>query len=243
MVKKAPKKVPESVRKLEERKARSTEQAEKVKAEREQRRNDLRTDCANKAERFLAGYVREEAKEQKKKEEAKENGSFWVPDEPKVILAIRIRGINHMAPKPRKVLQLFRLIQLNSAVLIKSTKPAMAMLRMIEPYIAYGYPNWQTVSKLVYKRGYAKVNKQRIPITDNLVISENLGKMGIDTIEDLVHELVECGPNFKTANNFLWRFKLSSPKGGFCSKKKSYIQGGDWGNREEKINKLVRSML
>lgn len=53
------------------------------------------------------------------------------------------------------------------------------------------------MTDLVYKRGFAKVNGQRLPIHDNNVIEENLGKFGIRGIEDLVHELVTVGPNFK----------------------------------------------
>ena len=44
------------------------------------------------------------------------------------------------------------------------------------------------------------------------------------------------------ANNFLWPFKLSSPSGGLKCKRNHYIEGGDAGNREEKINALVRRM-
>jgi large subunit ribosomal protein L7e len=39
-----------------------------------------------------------------------------------------------------------------------------------------------------------------------------LGKFNIICIEDLVHEIFTVGPNFKAATNFLWPFKLSSPK-------------------------------
>ena len=39
-----------------------------------------------------------------------------------------------------------------------------------------------------------------------------LGKYNIICVEDLVHEIVTCGPNFKAATNFLWPFKLSAPK-------------------------------
>lgn len=57
------------------------------------------------------------------------------------------------------------------------------------------------------------------------------------------HELISCGPNFKAVANFLWPFKLSNPTGGFRSRKfKHFIEGGDLGNREEKINALVQSM-
>lgn len=31
------------------------------------------------------------------------------------------------------------------------------MLRCVEPYIAYGYPNQKSIKELIYKRGYGKV--------------------------------------------------------------------------------------
>jgi hypothetical protein len=38
------------------------------------------------------------------------------------------------------------------------------MLRIVEPYVAYGYPNLKTVRELIYKRGYGRIDKQRIPV-------------------------------------------------------------------------------
>jgi len=61
-------------------------------------------------------------------------------------------------------------------------------------------------------------------------------------MEDLIHEIATVGKNFKYANNFLWPFKLSSPLGGYVQKGKHFSEGGDFGNREEQINKLVRRM-
>lgn len=117
------------------------------------------------------------------------------------------------------------------------------MLKIVEPWIAYGYPNLKTVRSLVYKRGYGKVAKQRIPLTDNAIIEENLGKYGIICMEDLIHEIFTVGPNFKQASNFLWPFKLGSPTGGFRKRKfKHFVEGGDLGNREEGINQLVGQM-
>ncbi len=37
------------------------------------------------------------------------------------------------------------------------------------------YPNLKTVRELVYKRGFGKVNKQRIALTDNSIIEKALG--------------------------------------------------------------------
>jgi len=83
------------------------------------------------------------------------------------MLVVRIRGINCLHPTVRKILQLFRLRQLHNATLVKVNKATVNMLRKVEPYIAYGYPNHETIKQLLYKRGYAKINKQRIPISHN----------------------------------------------------------------------------
>ncbi len=48
------------------------------------------------------------------------------------------------------------------------------MLKVVEPWIAYGYPNLKSVRELIYKRGYGKVDKQRIALTDNSIIEANL---------------------------------------------------------------------
>lgn len=117
------------------------------------------------------------------------------------------------------------------------------MLTIVNPYIAYGYPNLKSVRELVYKRGYGKIDKQRIPLTDNQLIEDNLGKFGIVCMEDLIHEIFTVGPNFKQASNFLWPFKLSNPTGGFHKRKfRHFIEGGDLGNREENINALIKQM-
>ena len=46
------------------------------------------------------------------------------------------------------------------------------MLRRVEPYIAWGYPSLKTVKELMYKRGYGKVDKSRIPLIDNSIIEQ-----------------------------------------------------------------------
>lgn len=242
MVKKGPKKVPESLRKLQERVEQAKQLKEKTCKELEAQKAALATEALAKAEKYLEEYIRADALSVQNHATAKKNSSFWVEPEGKVFLVIRIKGINKVAPKPRKILKLFRLLQLHNAVLVKNNKATRQMLRLIEPYVTYGTPSYQTISRLVYKRGYIKVNKQRIPLNDNVQIQTVLGSKGINCVEDLIHQLVTCGPQFKECNNLLWRFKLSSPIHGFKAKRNSFIQGGDWGNRETKINSLVKRM-
>ena len=55
---------------------------------------------------------------------------------------------------------------------LQVNKATMNMLQRVEPYITWGYPNLKTVRELVYKRGYGKVSKNRIPLTDNQIIEQ-----------------------------------------------------------------------
>jgi large subunit ribosomal protein L7e len=89
------------------------------------------------------------------------------------------RSISKIAPKPKKILQLLRLLQINNGVFIRVTKATSEMLRLVGPYITYGEVNLKAIRELIYKRGYAKVDGQRIPITDNAIIEKQLGKYGI----------------------------------------------------------------
>lgn len=196
-----------------------------------------------RAESYVKEYLTAEKEEIRLKRAARAAGDFYVPAQAKVYFVIRIRGINNIAPKPRKILQLLRLLQINNGVFVKVTKATEQMLRLVEPYVAYGEANLKSVRELIYKRGYGKVDKQRIPLSNNAVIEETLGKYDILSVEDLVHEIFTAGPNFKQASNFLWPFKLSNPTGGWRTRKfKHFVQGGDFGNREIHINKLIRQM-
>lgn len=173
--------------------------------------------------------------------EAKKAKGFYVEPEAKLVLVVRIRGMNDVDPKTKKILQLLRLRQINNAIFLKVNKATMNMLQRVEPYVAYGYPNLKSVRELIYKRGFGKVNGQRIPLTDNSIIEGVLGKQNIICIEDLIHEIFTVGPNFKKANNFLWPFKLAAAKGGLSRKRLHYIEGGQAGNREHFINNLIRA--
>ena len=119
----------------------------------------------------------------------------------------------------------------------------MNMLRVVEPWVTYGFPTRKTIREMIYKRGYGKLNRQRIPLSSNEVVEKGLGEHGIKCVEDLINEIHSFGIYFKAANNFLWPFHLNSPRGGYKSKRHQYLQGGDQGPRDEEINELIQRML
>jgi len=236
--------IPENILKVQARNAKLLKSRTAARAEAKKARAASRKAAAASSEKWFKEYQAADLELIKNKRDAKAKGQFYVEGQPKVAFIIRIRGINKLAPKPKKILQLLRLRQIHNGTFVKLNRATWNMIRMIEPFVTFGYPSRSTISNLIYKRGYGKVNRCRIPLTDNSIIAESLGKHGINCIEDLIHEITTCGPKFKEANNFLWPFKLSSPLGGFELKRHSFAQGyGAYGDREELVNALIKRMM
>merc|ERR1712209_330615 len=126
-------------------------------------RKAKRAEIFKRAEKFAKEYQDQERDEIRLRREARKEGDFYVPAEPKLAFVIRIRGINQVSPKVRKVLQLFRLRQINNGVFIKLNKATVNMLRICEPYVTWGVPNLKSVRELIYKRGFLKVEGKRTP--------------------------------------------------------------------------------
>lgn len=210
----------------------------------DRKKNNMRTAIAFKrAERYMQEYLDQEKDLKLRQKEAKQKGGLYVPPQPKLAFVMRIRGILGVSPKPRKILQLFRLRQINNGVFIRLNESTKKMLTLIEPYVAWGYPDLATVRKLVYARGYIKRHKQRLPLNDNRLVEEQLGKYGLVCVEDLVHQIFTVGRYFSKVNKFLWNFKLHAPRGGWRKIRTHYCEGGDAGNREELINRLITRMI
>jgi len=179
----------------------------------------------------------------KYKRTAREQGTFFVEAEPKIAFVVRIRGIRGVSPKVRKILQLLRLYQVHNGTFVKLNGATKEMLRIVEPYITFGYPSLAAIRSLVYKRGFVRVNGQRIPLVDNELVRQHFQCEGLVCVEDLIHQIYTCGEHFKKVNKFFWTFHLASPKGGFTYKLAHFVDGGDYGNREEKMTKLIHRMV
>jgi len=238
--KKAP--VPETVLKAKKTLAQIQADRAAAKAAAKKKAVATRRTVLKRAEKYASEYRKAERNEIRMRRIAKNSGNFYVEPEAKLAFVIRIRGINGVSPKVRKILQLLRLRQVHNGVFVRLSKPMLQMLNLVAPYIAWGYPNLKSVRELIYKRGFAKINGQRVAITDNKLIEDNLGKADVLSVEDIIHQIFTVGSKFKQVNKFLWPFKLSSPKGGFTKKRLNFIEGGDSGNREHHINALIRDM-
>merc|ERR1739838_313766 len=97
-----------------------------------------------------------------------------VPSKNKLAFVVRIRDVKGVSPKVLKVVQMLRVRKIFSGAFIKINKGSMAMMKVIEPYVAWGFPNLKSVRELILKRGQTRIKSRRVPLTDNALIEEHM---------------------------------------------------------------------
>ena len=123
--------VPETILKRRKRQAENRAVRAKAAIAEKQSRRKKRVDIFKRAEKYVKEYANKERDEIRLAREAKKEGNYYVQSEPKFAFVIRIRGINQVAPKVKKCLQLFRLRQINNGVFVKLNQATINMLRII----------------------------------------------------------------------------------------------------------------
>lgn len=131
------------------------------------------------------------------------------PDDPKILVAMRHRASKIASRECSKILNSIGLGRLHNAVLVKNNAESLALLKLVEPYVTYGYPTIHTVRELIFKHGFLKINGKKTPINSNKLIEDNLGQSGCICMEDVVHELFTVSDNFKQVRSILLPFSVS----------------------------------
>jgi len=238
--------VPESVLKKRKRVEKYEAEAASKAAAATKKATASKAEAFKRAEAYIKEYREQEASLVTLRRAARKAKTFYVEPEPKLLFVMRLRGINGMHPKTRHIMKVLRLLQIHNGVFMQANKAVMNNLLKVDPYIMYGYPSLKSVRELVYKRGFAKINGQRVALTDNKIIEDALSektKGAVICMEDIVHQIHTVGPHFKDVCKFLWPFKMNNPAGGLSRIRNHFIEGGDAGNREELINDLIHRML
>lgn len=164
------------------------------------------------------------------------------PAKNRLAFAVRIREIKGASPKVMKVVQMLRLRKIFSGAFVKINKTSAAMMKMVEPYVAWGFPNLKSVRELILKRGQTRIGRRRVPLTDNTFIEQHMGKQGIICLEDLIHEIYSVGKGFRASNNFLLPFKLSVARHAARDKAGLLKDLGNPGFRGTDINSIIRQL-
>ena len=130
--------VPESV--LKKRKAVDALRTQALAARKVEKINakEKRGAIFKRAESYMAEYTKTEKDLVSARRAARAKGDYFVNPEAKLAFVIRIRGINGVSPKVRRILQLFRLRQIFNGAFVKLNKATLQMLQLVKPYVAWG---------------------------------------------------------------------------------------------------------
>lgn len=157
----------------------------------------------------------------------------------KLLFVIRVPNHTRKLRIPPKIANILTLLRLNSAntgVFVKQTTATLPLLRLISPYVVAGSPSFNSIRKLFQKRACIQVVDEdaeeeekegdsvplkTVKLDNNQAVEDKFGDdLGIICIEDIIHELVSLGDNFKSVNSWILPFKLTEPVSGWGPRSK-----------------------
>jgi large subunit ribosomal protein L30 len=136
---------------------------------------------------------------------------------------IRVRGSINIAPDIKKTFELLNLRRVNNLSIWTESKQSLKMIKKVENYATFGKIDEETLKLVVEKRGETKEGKLDVSkVFAELKEGKTLNEVGLNN----------C-------------FRLSPPRKGHGRKgiKKPFKLGGALGNRNEKINDLIKRMI
>ena len=126
-----------------------------------------------------------------------------------MVFAVRIRDSVAVPPPVRTALGRLRLKKIHDGVVIKYDDNHRKSLHLVEPLVVYVSPRNAAVPDLIERRGFAKIDGEWVPLSDNTVIAGALGaEHNLLCVEDLFRELCSAGDAFDTASKFMWPVQL-----------------------------------
>jgi len=161
----------------------------------------------------------------------------WKESKDRKLAIVRIRGRVGVKPDIRETLEKLRLKKKNVCVVINAEKQFLGMLKVVEPYVAWGEIDKKTFAELLKKR--AKVSKRK------KLTEEYLKERGFNSCEDFVNFAWEDPLRNLKKLGIKPVFFLNSPSRGYARKgiKAPKSLGGAWGYWGEEINDLLSRMI
>lgn len=221
-------------RKNNERKRIEKQEAARVRQAEHKKRNLLKSKKFIRAETLVSNYksaeletkrIKHITKHEQKQQQQQILQEVETDVDPKLLFIVRVpdhtKGLK-VPSKVRKILSLLRLNKSNTGVFVKVTPQTTPILKLISPYILAGKPSLNSIRKLFQKRACISVTDEEtelpkiIKLDNNSAVEDKFGdEYGFICIEDLIHEIVTMGENFKSISNWLMPFKLNVPVSGW----------------------------
>jgi large subunit ribosomal protein L30 len=154
----------------------------------------------------------------------------------KCLAVLRLRGNVNINVEFEYVFKLMHLIRKNHLTLIRSSPPAVGMIRKIKDYATWGEISQETIFQLLQKRSYLIGNQK---LTERNIKE----RTDYDSIEKLAEVLYNNKIDLWKLSELKPIFRLHPPKGGFHGSIKKPYPKGELGYRGKKINDLIVKMI
>ena len=153
------------------------------------------------------------------------------------VAVIRIKGKIGLRKEIKDTLNMLRLFNKHTCIVIDNTAAFTGMIKRVKDYVTWGELDQETFASLLIKRGKLPGNKQ---LTEDYL--KNKTNMGYN---EFAKEFFENNKNLKDIPGIKLFFRLRPPEKGFerGGIKKPYSLGGVLGYRKDKINDLIKKML
>jgi len=164
------------------------------------------------------------------------------PGKGKVVLAFRNgRNSGTACLDTKAALKKLGMTERHCVVFLPNTKETVDQLHLIRPFCFWGAPSLKVISNIMTKKASFKdgKTKTRIMLSDNTLIEEHLGDLGLLCVEDLVHSIHRATPRFDDVLGRLWPIHV-----GDARKANSMVKDQDLsGDITDKINVKISELL
>jgi len=138
------------------------------------------------------------------------------------LVVVLVRGLVGVTTSVKETLKFLRLTRKNNCVTIKNNSKSLGMLKKVKDYVTWGIISEETFQELIKERGEEFKGRKQ----------DSKQKYSYKTLE-------------YQSKHYKPYFRLNPPRKGFGRKgiKVSFKVGGALGNREEKMNDLIKRMI
>mmetsp|Transcript_123257 Transcript_123257/g.383600 ORF Transcript_123257/g.383600 Transcript_123257/m.383600 type:complete len:262 (-) Transcript_123257:101-886(-) len=162
---------------------------------------------------------------------------------PPMIMASRNGRMGGCA-ESKKVMRSLGLRKRHAWVFLACNKELIKDLWKCKPYVFWGRPTFKSVFNMIHKKAMFKKPDEpdeRVLLSDNNMIEEHLGDLGIICTEDLAHSLHKCDKNFPRVVERLWPVYLGDVQQSKGMVRETTFREGPQSNKE--MNDLITTLM
>eukprot|EP00928_Gymnodinium_smaydae_P079250 TRINITY_DN63223_c0_g1_i1.p2 TRINITY_DN63223_c0_g1~~TRINITY_DN63223_c0_g1_i1.p2 ORF type:complete len:257 (-),score=77.31 TRINITY_DN63223_c0_g1_i1:69-839(-) len=170
-----------------------------------------------------------------KKKKVKQGGG-------KVIAVVR-NGRQGGSKDVHSTLKEIGLTECHTLAFLQNTEENAAKLAVLRPFLFWGPPNYKLVTTIMSKKALfkdPKKPKRKLLLSDNALVEEHLGDLGLLCTEDMAHTIFSCSERFDEVKRRLWPVPLGdSKKASGLVHDKDFTFGDLKGNINTKVAQLL----